>query len=108
MGERKIRTYTENFKKDAVKLAREISNKKAAEELGIPENTLNGWIRKAKDGDLDLGLGTQTPQGAMSLASELKLAKEEIKRLTKENAKNKETIEFLTNATAFFAERRQK
>lgn len=105
---REVRRYTENYKKDAVKLAKEIGNKKATEELGIPENTLNTWIRKAKDGELDLGPGTQTPEVALTLSSELKVEREEIKRLTKENAKKQEEIDFLTDATAFFAGRRQK
>ena len=34
------RQYDEEFKKQAVKLAKEIGNKAAAEELGIPKGTL--------------------------------------------------------------------
>lgn len=108
MGKRETRSYSEEYKKDAVKLARDIGNKAAADELDIPLGTLNGWIYKVKSGDIDLGMGTQTPQAALTLSTELKSAKEEIKRLTKENAKQKETIELLTGATAFFVERRQK
>lgn len=108
MEKRTMRRYSESYKKDAVKLAKDIGPVKAAKELGIPENTLNGWIRKVKDGEIDIGIGTKTPQEEISLAEKLKVATEEIKRLAKETAKQKEEIEFLSGATAFFAQRRQK
>ena len=40
------RQYDEKFKLEAVKLAREVGTKKAAEELDIPKNTLGGWMSK--------------------------------------------------------------
>ena len=43
------RQYDEKFKVEAVKLARETGTKRAAEELGIPEGTLGGWVRKARN-----------------------------------------------------------
>jgi transposase len=105
---RTTRTYTEEYKKGAVKLARDVGRKKAAAELGIPENTLNGRLMKARAGKIDLGAGSRTPTESMTLAAELKAAREEIKRLTKESAKKQETIDFLTEATAFFAASRRK
>ncbi|MBD5159298.1 MAG: transposase [Ruminococcus sp.] len=42
------RKYDEKFKVEAVKLARETGTKRA-EELGIPEGTLGGWVRKARN-----------------------------------------------------------
>lgn len=47
MGSRK--QYDEEYKKQAVKLAKEVENKAAA-ELGIPKVTSGGWIHKAKAG----------------------------------------------------------
>ena len=45
MGNSK-RTYTEEFKKDSIRLAlRAPSVKGAANDLGIPEGTLNTWLR---------------------------------------------------------------
>lgn len=105
---RETRKYTEDFKKGAVKLAYEVGRKKASVELDIPENTLYGWIRKGKAGELDIEAGIRTPEETITLAAELKAAREEIKRLSKENAKKQETIDFLTDATAFFAASRQK
>jgi YD repeat-containing protein len=40
----KNRQYNEEFKVQAVKLAKEIGGKKAAAELNVPYNTLIGWI----------------------------------------------------------------
>ncbi len=41
------RSYTEEFKKDAVKLALELdSTAKAAEQLGISETNIHTWKKK--------------------------------------------------------------
>lgn len=40
--------YDEEFKKQAIKLAKEIGNKAAANELGIPKGTLGTWLHKAR------------------------------------------------------------
>ncbi|MBQ1389296.1 MAG: transposase [Clostridia bacterium] len=102
------RQYDDEYKVQAVKLAEKIGQSKAAEELGIPKNTLYGWVRKARLGYIDLGKGTQTPEGAMSLVEELNALRKKnreqektIKRLTEEN-------EILAEATAFFAANRRK
>ena len=60
-----------DFKIQAVKLAKEIGGAKAAAELGIPENTMYAWTKAAREGRLDAGPGSHTPQTAMSLAEEL-------------------------------------
>ncbi|MDR1765809.1 MAG: hypothetical protein LBR77_06940 [Lachnospiraceae bacterium] len=66
------RKSTEDYKKVAVKLAKEIGSRKAAYELGRVESTLSGWIHKAQDGEIDLGAGSRTPGESMTLAAELK------------------------------------
>ena len=38
------RQYDEKYKEEAVKLAKEIGTKHAAEEIGIPKGTLGGWV----------------------------------------------------------------
>ena len=103
-----IRSYTKEYKIQAVKLALEIGTTKAAKELGIPDNTMYGWKRAYKDGYLDLGLGTQTPQGAMTLAEEVNMLRKQVKDLAKENRRLKEENEFLEEASAFFAASRRK
>jgi transposase len=106
---KKARTYTKEYKVEAVKLARQLNdNKKAATELGIPESTLNTWVNKAKEGIIDTGIGTQTPYTAMTQAAEIQQLKAEIKRIEKENKQLKEINEFLEEASAFFAASRQK
>lgn len=103
------RKYTQEYKSEAVKLARQLKdNKKAAAELGVPESTLSTWVKKADLGDIDTGKGTQTPASAMTQAAEIQMLKAEIKRIEKENARLKEINEFLEEASAFFAASRQK
>ena len=41
------RQYDEEFKKQAILLAKEIGDAAAAKELGIPKGTLRTWIHKA-------------------------------------------------------------
>jgi len=103
------RRYTNDYKVEAIKLARQMKdNKKVATELGIPESTLSTWVKKAERGDIDTGKGTQTPATAMTQAAEIHKLKMEIKRIEKENERLKEINEFLEEASAFFAASRQK
>ena len=53
------RQYDKAYKAEAVKLAKEIGQAKAAVELGVPKNTLYEWIRASRMGNLDLGVGAQ-------------------------------------------------
>jgi len=46
---RKFRSYTNEFKQEAIKLAlNSVSVSSAAKDLGIPDATLHTWVRKAK------------------------------------------------------------
>ena len=102
------REYDEKFKVEAIKLAREIGTKQAAEELGIPKGTLGGWVKKAKDGEIDTGSGRRSPEEALNLVQQLQEAKKRIKELEKSNKELKELNEFLEEASAFFAASRQE
>ena len=65
----KKREYDEEYKVQAVKLAKNLgSAKAAAEELQIPVNTLYGWIRKARIGSLDIGCGERSPEESLNIA----------------------------------------
>lgn len=67
----KKREYDEEYKVQAVKLAKNLgSAKTAAEELQIPVNTLYGWIQKVKTAELDIGCGERSPEEALSIAKE--------------------------------------
>ena len=92
--------YNKEYKVQAVKLAHEIGSTKAANELGIPINTLYGWMRAQRLGRLDLGAGTQTPQTAMSLADEVNILRQQVKNLTRENRRLKEDVMIMPVAKA--------
>ena len=102
------RQYDEEYKVQAIKLVEKIGAVKAANELGVPKNTLYGWIRKARSGYIDLGIGSQTPESAMSLVEELNTLRKRNKELEKSNKRLQEENEILAEATAFFAANRRK
>ena len=52
---RSQRKYDHEYKVQAVKLAKEIGGAKAAKELGIPEGTINTWLKAVRTGQLDIG-----------------------------------------------------
>lgn len=58
------------FNVQAVKLAQEIGQVKAAKELGIFRNTMYIWTHAYQLGYMALGCGTQTPQSVLSLYEE--------------------------------------
>lgn len=99
--------YDEEFKKQTVKLAKEIGNK-AADELGIPKGTLGTWLRKARSCEIDTGSGTCSPEDSMNLAQQLVAANKRIKELEKKNRELEELNEFLEEASAFFVASRRK
>lgn len=102
------RQYDNEFKVQAVKLAKEIGQAKAARELGIPKNTLYTWMKANRLGNLDLGAGTQTPQSAMTLNEELIKLRAQLKGQDKEIRRLKKENEFLEEASAFFTASRLK
>lgn len=102
------RTYTEEFKAQAIKLAKEVGSKRAAEELGIPKNTLGTWLHKAKTGEVDSGAGKQAPETALTLAAEVQELRKQLKAQEKEIKRLNELNEFLEEASAFFAASRRK
>ena len=48
--------YDHEYKVQAVKLAREIGQAKVAKEPRVPKNTMYGWMRANRLGNLDMGL----------------------------------------------------
>ena len=105
---RNQRKYDQEYKVQAVKLAREIGGAKAAKELGVPEGTIHTWLKAARTGTIDIGEGSHTPQSAMSLAEELAILRKRVKDQDKEIRRLKEENEFLEEASAFFAASRRK
>jgi transposase len=86
--------YTEEFKRDAVRLAKQRANIAAtARELGISDNTLQGWklqFERAPDNPFP---GNGHPRDP------------ELARLQKENARLKEENEILKKAVGIFTVR---
>ena len=97
------REYDHEYKVQAVKVAKEIGQAKAAKELGVPKNTMYGWVRASRLGSLDLGAGSQTPQSAMTLNQELLQLRQLVKEQEKEIRRLKKENDFLEEASAFFA-----
>lgn len=90
MEKKKKKTYTEEFRKQAVELAESLKNySQAARQLGISDGSLYEWRRK---------LGYETPQKALSETEQ------EVQRLKKENAELKKVNHILKVAAAFFSQ----
>ena len=102
----KARQYDTQYKVQAVKLTHDIGSKRAAQELGIPLNTLYGWMRAEKDGRLDCG--ARAPGSALTLSEEITMLRKQVRDQEKEIKRLKETNEFLEEASAFFAASRRK
>src|SRR5688500_16779693 len=88
----KKRRYTEEFKREAVKLVTEqgYSLAEAARSLGIPTHLIRQWRRKFAQENT----GTET----MSESE-----RDELKRLREENRRLRMERDILKKATAFFA-----
>jgi len=83
------RTFTEEFKQQAVNLSKALgSGTKAAQELGINESLIRNWTKKSNS---DKSLKAVDP--AFSV--------EELKRLQMENEKQRKVIHILKSAAAF-------
>ncbi len=104
----KKKQYDMEYKKQAIKLAEELGGARAARELGLKKNTLYTWVRASKKGYIDMGEGSQNPEGAMSLTAELIELRKQVKEQKKKIKLLEETNEFLEEASAFFAASRLK
>ena len=88
---RKRRTFTAEFKDEAVKLVieRGLTIAQAAKDLDLNESTLQRWTVKARPSG---------PEEPISWSE-----REELKRLRRENERLREEREILKKAAAFFA-----
>ena len=93
MGKRGPKAFSEDFRREAVRLLRESGRTppEVATELGISPDTLRVWERQFGRAETTKGRGKM-------LALE-----EENRRLRRENARLLEEREILKKATAFFA-----
>ena len=94
MGKRKRRTFTEEFKADAVRLCKAGGQSvgEVAKSLDLTETSLRAWVRQA---EIDAGKGT--PEVLTTVErEELSELRRRVKRLEMER-------EILKKAAAFFA-----
>ena len=88
---KKSRTYTAEFRKQAVQLAEELGSiAKAAKQLGVAHANLHNWRHKV------LKVSALTPAQVS--------AEDELKRLRKENAELKKVNYILKAAAAVFSQ----
>lgn len=95
--------YDTETKIQALKLKKEVGTRRASDELGIAMDTIGSWDRAVRDGKLILEGFEKTPENALSLRDENRILKEKIVKLEKEDKKKQMKIDFLEEATAFFA-----
>ena len=87
------KSYSLEFKAEAVELAKEIGVKEASDKLGIDNfQTLSAWVRYSKK------LSERTD------FKELEAAKAEIKKLKRELESERKAVAILKDATAFFCQ----
>jgi transposase len=102
------RSYTAEYRANAVKLAQEIGASAAARELKIPSDTLYTWISRAKNGDLPMSTTPPDPKNARNLAERVRELEQQVKMLRSENVQIMRENQILEDAAAFFAARRKK
>ena len=95
MGKKKRKTYTREFKVEAVRLALNSGEPiyKIAGELGVHPNTLHAWIAELQSDPTSAfpGKGRQKPEA------------DEIERLRREIERLRQELEFLKKTAAYFA-----
>lgn len=91
MAKKKRRTYTPEFRAEAVALAEQegVTQSQVARDLGISQSLLSKWVQAAKVAALP---------GALAVAE-----REEMRRLKRENAILRQERDILKKAAAFFA-----
>ncbi|WP_413804441.1 transposase [Streptomyces sp. OE57] len=93
MGSQYSKRYSEEFKRDAIALARSSDKTitEVARDLGVSPESLRGWVKRDR---VDQG-GTS---GELTSAE-----REELRWLRRQNTEQQKTIEILKKAAAFFA-----
>ncbi len=95
MARRKRRSFTPEFRAEAVKLVREggKSLPQVAKDLDLTESALRNWVREAE----------ATGEGKAAAGALTGAERDELVRLRKENRQLQMERDFLKKAAAFFA-----
>ena len=92
-----VRKYTDEFKREAVKLALNSSSVlSAAKDLDMPEATLHTWVQKAKRSGEFVDPSTEQPINIGEVIEENQQLKKRLARLEQEKA-------ILKKAATYFA-----
>lgn len=91
-----MKRYDDKFREEAVKLSEDIGLAPAANQLGIPYQTLSEWRKK------------RTREGTRSRVSKTKQPLTREEELEKENAELRRANQILQDALCFFVDRRKK
>lgn len=108
MSKRKFRSYTPEYRADAVLLAKEIGPTATAKQLNMPADTLYTWIAKAKQGDLPQSTIDPEPKESLKLAQRVKQLEKENAMLRTERNQILKEKKILEDAAVFFATRQKK
>ena len=96
MAKRANQKYDDSFKTQAVRLALELGPNRAATQLGVTPSILQYWRK------------VHQVKKKISKEEQARLDHEELLRLRKENAEQKQVILVLKKAAAFFSNDQQK
>lgn len=100
LEQRPRKTYTREFKLNAIRLTTEggISVAQAARDLGVNENTLHNWRKQYRTDEA----------GAFPGRGRLKPADDELRRLRRENQTLRDEAKFLKRAAVWLAREAHK
>ena len=93
--------YDHEFKVQAVKLALEIGQTKACNELKLPENTIYGWMHAYRMGKLDLGSEMHTLARALMMNEELIELRKQVRSRQKKSGVSRRKTNFLRKQALF-------
>lgn len=97
---RRIRTYTTEFKNEAIKLALDTSSiGQAAKDLGIPVSTLHAWIKQSQVSPTDLKLEGRTNENKINI----KILLDKNRELQKRVSRLEQEKAILKKAATYFA-----
>ena len=101
---RLMRTYTPEFRHEAVRLAKQVGLTEAADRLEMPMKSLANWVRAARAGKLRSVGATKPSANRAGIDSEVEA---ENRRLRAEVAALRTERDILKKAAAYFARESQ-
>jgi transposase len=94
----RYRRYTEEFKREAVRLAESVGGTVAAKRLGVPDGSLRNWINRSRGDKPELAERSPVP-----MKRTLAEVEAENDRLRRELESTQLDLEIVKKAAAYFA-----